>query len=33
VLTSPDVVARAAAVIPSDASDHLPVVADLILPR
>jgi endonuclease/exonuclease/phosphatase family metal-dependent hydrolase len=32
VLTSSDVVARTAAVVTSDASDHLPVVADLILP-
>jgi endonuclease/exonuclease/phosphatase family metal-dependent hydrolase len=33
VLTSSDVVARAAAVVASDASDHLPVVADLVLPH
>ena len=32
VLTSSDVVARTAAVVTSDASDHLPVVADLLLP-
>jgi endonuclease/exonuclease/phosphatase family metal-dependent hydrolase len=32
VLTSSDVVARTAAVVTSDASDHLPVVADLVLP-
>jgi endonuclease/exonuclease/phosphatase family metal-dependent hydrolase len=32
VLTSSDVVARTAAVVSSDASDHLPVVADLLLP-
>ncbi|HEY8525724.1 MAG TPA: endonuclease/exonuclease/phosphatase family protein [Acidimicrobiales bacterium] len=32
VLTSPDVEARAAAVLASDASDHLPLVADLALP-
>ena len=32
VLTSPDVVARTAAVVTTDASDHLPVVADLVLP-
>lgn len=33
VLTSTDVVARAAAVVSTDASDHLPVVVDLALPR
>jgi endonuclease/exonuclease/phosphatase family metal-dependent hydrolase len=32
VLTSDDVVARTAAVVTSDASDHLPVYADLLLP-
>lgn len=32
VLSTPDVVARAARVVPSGASDHLPVVADLHLP-
>lgn len=32
VLTSDDVVARAAAVVTSNASDHLPVHADLLLP-
>lgn len=32
VLTSADVVARTAAVVTTDASDHLPVVADLVLP-
>lgn len=32
VLTSEDVVARSAAVITTDASDHLPVVADVALP-
>jgi endonuclease/exonuclease/phosphatase family metal-dependent hydrolase len=32
VLTSSDIVARTAAVVTSDASDHLPVVADLVLP-
>jgi endonuclease/exonuclease/phosphatase family metal-dependent hydrolase len=32
VLTSADVVARAAAVVTSDASDHLPVHADVALP-
>lgn len=32
VLTSDDVVARAAAVVTSDASDHLPVHADVALP-
>jgi endonuclease/exonuclease/phosphatase family metal-dependent hydrolase len=32
VLTSGDVVARTAAVVTSDAADHLPVVADLVLP-
>jgi endonuclease/exonuclease/phosphatase family metal-dependent hydrolase len=32
VLTSSDVVAKAAAVVTSDASDHLPVVVDLVLP-
>jgi endonuclease/exonuclease/phosphatase family metal-dependent hydrolase len=32
VLTSDDVVARAAAVVTSDASDHLPVHADVLLP-
>jgi len=31
VLTSDDLVARSAAVVPSDASDHLAVVADLDL--
>lgn len=33
VLTSSDVVARAAAVVSTDASDHLPVVVDLALPH
>ena len=32
VLTSGDVVTLAAAVVASDAADHLPVVADLVLP-
>lgn len=32
VLTSSDVVTLAAAVVTSDAADHLPVVADLVLP-
>jgi endonuclease/exonuclease/phosphatase family metal-dependent hydrolase len=32
VLSSPDVVARTAAVVATDASDHLPVVVDLALP-
>lgn len=32
VLTSADIVARTAAVLATDASDHLPVVADLVLP-
>lgn len=32
VLSSPDVVARAATVVATDASDHLPVVVDLVLP-
>jgi endonuclease/exonuclease/phosphatase family metal-dependent hydrolase len=32
VLHSTDVVARAAAVLSTDASDHLPVTADLVLP-
>jgi endonuclease/exonuclease/phosphatase family metal-dependent hydrolase len=32
VLSSPDVVARTAAVVSTDASDHLPVVVDLALP-
>jgi endonuclease/exonuclease/phosphatase family metal-dependent hydrolase len=32
VMTSSDIVARTAAVVTSDASDHLPVVADLVLP-
>lgn len=32
VLTSPGVDVRAAATVPTDASDHLPVVADLALP-
>lgn len=32
VLHSDDVVARTAAVLSTDASDHLPVVADLELP-
>jgi endonuclease/exonuclease/phosphatase family metal-dependent hydrolase len=32
VLTSNDVVARSAAVVTSDASDHLPVHADVLLP-
>jgi endonuclease/exonuclease/phosphatase family metal-dependent hydrolase len=32
VLTSSDVIARTAAVVTSDAADHLPVVADLLLP-
>jgi endonuclease/exonuclease/phosphatase family metal-dependent hydrolase len=32
VLTSSDIVARTATVVTSDASDHLPVVADLVLP-
>lgn len=32
VLTSDDVVARAAAIVTSDASDHLPVHADVALP-
>ncbi len=32
VLYSDDVVARTAAVLSTDASDHLPVVADLELP-
>jgi endonuclease/exonuclease/phosphatase family metal-dependent hydrolase len=32
VLSSPDVVARSAAVVATDASDHLPVVVDLALP-
>ncbi|NED96906.1 metal-dependent hydrolase [Phytoactinopolyspora alkaliphila] len=32
VLTSGDVVARSAAVVTTDASDHLPVHADLLLP-
>jgi hypothetical protein len=32
VLTSSNVVARAAAVVSTDASDHLPVVVDLALP-
>ena len=32
VLTSSDVVAKAAAVVTSDGSDHLPVVVDLVLP-
>lgn len=31
ILTSDDLVVRTAAVVPSDASDHLPVVADLDL--
>jgi endonuclease/exonuclease/phosphatase family metal-dependent hydrolase len=31
ILTSADLVARTAAVLPTDASDHLPVVADLEL--
>lgn len=33
VMMSDDVVARSAAVIRSNASDHLPVYADLVLPR
>jgi endonuclease/exonuclease/phosphatase family metal-dependent hydrolase len=33
VLMSPDVGARSAAVIATDASDHLPVVADLEIPK
>ena len=32
VMSSGDVVARTAAVLTSDAADHLPVVADLVLP-
>jgi endonuclease/exonuclease/phosphatase family metal-dependent hydrolase len=32
VMTSEDVVARSAAVLTTDASDHLPVVADVLLP-
>lgn len=32
VMSSPDVVARTAVVVSSDASDHLPVVAELALP-
>jgi endonuclease/exonuclease/phosphatase family metal-dependent hydrolase len=32
VMTSNDVVARTAAVVTTDSSDHLPVVADLVLP-
>lgn len=32
VMSSPDVVARTAAVVATDASDHLPVVVDLALP-
>jgi endonuclease/exonuclease/phosphatase family metal-dependent hydrolase len=32
VLSSGDIVAKAAAVVTSDSSDHLPVVADLVLP-
>jgi endonuclease/exonuclease/phosphatase family metal-dependent hydrolase len=32
VLSSPDVVARTATVVATDASDHLPVVVDLALP-
>jgi endonuclease/exonuclease/phosphatase family metal-dependent hydrolase len=32
VMSSPDLPALAAAVVPGDASDHLPVVADLALP-
>ena len=32
VMTSPDLVVEAAAVVPSDASDHLPVVVDLAFP-
>jgi endonuclease/exonuclease/phosphatase family metal-dependent hydrolase len=33
VLTSPEIRARHAAVIATDASDHLPVVADLLIPK
>jgi endonuclease/exonuclease/phosphatase family metal-dependent hydrolase len=33
VLTSPDIRARGASVIATDASDHLPVVADLSIPK
>jgi endonuclease/exonuclease/phosphatase family metal-dependent hydrolase len=33
VLTSPEIGARSAAVIATDASDHLPVVADLEIPK
>ncbi len=33
VLHSQDVVPRAAAVLSTDGSDHLPVIADLALPR
>ncbi|MGH9282586.1 MAG: hypothetical protein ACRD0S_06575 [Acidimicrobiales bacterium] len=32
VMSSGNVVARTAAVVTTDASDHLPVVADLALP-
>lgn len=32
VLVTPGVAARSAATVPTDASDHLPVVADLVLP-
>jgi hypothetical protein len=31
-MSSGDVVARTAAVLTTDAADHLPVVADLVLP-
>ena len=31
ILTSDDLVVRTAAVVPSDASDHLPLVADVDL--
>lgn len=32
VMSSPDIVARTAVVVATDASDHLPVVVDLVLP-
>jgi endonuclease/exonuclease/phosphatase family metal-dependent hydrolase len=32
VMSSDEVVARTAAVVPTDSSDHLPVVVDLGLP-